>query len=131
MGVSQFRDPGIDHLIDVTRYCMVPAGLRSVIGIRFGLLIVACGNHRNHDLQAFSDPKPRKLVSGKNLHDAVHALGLTRYSIDDINEMAAWRDWERVCSYHDCSCCGSIRNQQGCLGCLAFETEVSGGHNMA
>jgi len=28
-----------------------------------------------------------KLVSGKNLHDAVHALGLTRYSIDDINEM--------------------------------------------
>ena len=36
--------------------------------------------------------EPRKLVSGKNLHDAVHALGLTRYSIDDINEMAAWRD---------------------------------------
>ncbi|CAE7423699.1 CACNA1S [Symbiodinium natans] len=28
-----------------------------------------------------------KLVSGKTLHDAVHALGLTRYSIDDINEM--------------------------------------------
>lgn len=28
-----------------------------------------------------------KLVSEKNLHDAVHALGLTRYSIDDINEM--------------------------------------------
>ena len=34
---------------------------------------------------------PRKLVSGKSLHDAVHALGLTRYSIDDINEMAAWQ----------------------------------------
>jgi len=34
------------------------------------------------------------MVSGQSLHDAVQALGLTRYSVEEMNDLVPWPPWE-------------------------------------